>query len=123
MPENPLVREIMSSPVETIDPGAPVGDAADAMHGAGVHALLVTTSPPSLITSTDILAAVAKRRELATLAVSDLLTESVETVPPTIRAGEAAAMMTSLGIGYLPVVDSGDCVGVVSSADLPERFA
>jgi CBS domain-containing protein len=123
MSENPFVRDIMSSPVETTRRDASVSAVAETMRTKEVSALLITTSPLSIITTTDILDAVAENRDTSELTVDDLMTESVETVPPTLRAGEAAAMMTSLGVNYLPVVDGGDYVGIVSSADLTEQVA
>jgi CBS domain-containing protein len=112
------VREIMSAPVETISREATVRDAARAMRDEDISALLVTTSPPSIITSTDILDAVARGTDPTDLAITDLMTESVETIPPGLRIGEAAAMMTTFGIKHLPVVDDGDYVGIVSSTDI-----
>lgn len=123
MPANPRVREIMSAPVETVPRDAPVSEAASRMRAEGINALLVSTSPPSIITSADILGAVAEGRDVSGRVVSELMTESVETVPPTLRAAEAAAMMTSLDIDHLPVVDSGDYVGIISSSDITEQFA
>jgi CBS domain-containing protein len=123
MSENPFVRDIMSSPVETTRRDASVSAVAETMRTEEVSALLITTSPLSIITTTDILDAVAENRDTSELTVDDLMTESVETVPPTLRAGEAAAMMTSLGVNYLPVVDGGDYVGIVSSAALTEQVA
>ena len=123
MADNPRVREIMSSPVETIDSDASLSEAAERMDTKEICALLVTTSPPSIITSSDILTAVAENRDTTTLSVSGLMTESVETVPPTLRAGEAAAMMTSLGVTHLPVLNNGDYVGIISSTDITEQAA
>jgi len=113
----------MSSPVVTIPRDATVSEAATKMRTENISALLVTTSPPSIITSTDILHAVAEGRDTSGLAVTDLMTESVETIPPTLRVGEAAAMMTTFGIRHLPVVDGGDYVGMISSTDITEQFA
>lgn len=123
MANNPRVRDIMSSPVETIQSEESVSEAARRMRSEDIHALLVTTSPPSIITSSDIMEAVAQENDTSTLEVSDLMTESVETVPPTLRAGEAAAMMTTFGISHLPVLDGGDYVGIISSADITEEFS
>lgn len=123
MTDSPRVREIMSSPVITIPRGATVSEAAAKMRDEEISALLVTTSPPSIITSTDILQAVAEGRDTSELAVTALMTESVETVPPTLGVGEAAAMMTNFGIRHLPVVDGGDYVGMLSSTDITEQFA
>jgi CBS domain-containing protein len=123
MTETPRVRDIMSSPVETIPSDASVSEAAEKMRTDDISALLVTTSPPSILTSTDIMGAVAENRDTTALGVADLMTESVETVPPTLRAEEAAAMMTTFGIGHLPVVDGGDYVGIISSTDITAEFA
>ncbi len=123
MSDNPRVRDIMSSPVETIPRDASVSEAAAKMRTEEIRALLVTTSPPSIITSADILEAVAENRDTTELGVTELMTDSVETVPPTLHAGEAAAMMTTFGIGHLPVLDGGDYVGIISSADIAEQFS
>jgi CBS domain-containing protein len=123
MSDNPRVREIMSAPVETIPRDASVSEAATRMRTEGIRALLVTTNPPSIITNADILEAVAENRDTTELGVTELMTDSVETVPPTLHAGEAAAMMTTFGIGHLPVLDGGDYVGIISSADIAEQFS
>jgi signal-transduction protein with cAMP-binding, CBS, and nucleotidyltransferase domain len=112
------VEEIMSSPVETISRNASVSDAAAKMRNEEISALIVTTSPPSIITTTDILDAVAEERDPTELDVTELMTESVETVPPELQVGEAAAMMTNFGIKHLPVVERGDYVGIISTTDI-----
>lgn len=112
------VSAIMSSPVETISRDASVREAAEKMLEKNISALLVTTSPPSIITSTDLLQSIARGGETSELPVTELMTESVETIPPQIRVGEAAEMMTTFGIKHLPVVDGGDYVGIVSSTDI-----
>lgn len=117
------INTIMSSPVETISSDASASDAAAKMRGQNINALLVTTSPPSIITSTDILDAVSNGEDTTELTVSDLMTESVETVPPTLGVQEAAAMMTTFGISHLPVVDGGDYVGMISSTDITETLS
>jgi CBS domain-containing protein len=112
------VKEVMSEPLETISRDATVGEAAAEMREKGISALVVTTSPPSIITSTDVLDAVADGRDAASLSVTEIMTESVETVPPNLQTAEVAAMMVSLGINHLPVKDGSDYVGMVSSTDL-----
>jgi signal-transduction protein with cAMP-binding, CBS, and nucleotidyltransferase domain len=117
------VEEIMSSPVETISRNASVSDAAAKMRNEEISALIVTTSPPSIITTTDILDAVAEERDPTELDVTELMTESVETVPPELQVGEAAAMMTNFGIKHLPVVERGDYVGMISSTDIAAQLS
>ncbi|WP_436902340.1 CBS domain-containing protein [Halovenus halobia] len=117
------VEDIMSSPVETISRTATVSDAAAKMREHNISALLVTTSPPAIITSTDILDAVADGTDTSGLDVTELMTESVETVPPELQVGEAAAMMTNFGIKHLPVVRGGDYVGMISSTDIAAQVS
>ncbi len=113
------VKEVMSSPLETISRRATVQEAVERMRDRNINALVVTTDPPSIITSTDVLDAVAEGRDPADLQVSDVMTKSVETVPESLFLEEVAAMMTSFGIRHLPVTDfDDDLVGMVSSTDL-----
>ncbi len=116
------VEAIMSTPLETIQPDATLAEAAKAMRDDDISALLVTTAPPSIVTSTDVLDAVAEGRDPDDLRVEDVMTESVETVPPRLGLNEAAQMMTNFGISHLPVVDD-DYLGMVSSTDITAHMA
>ncbi|MFD1687230.1 CBS domain-containing protein [Halobellus litoreus] len=112
-----LVRDVMSKPLVTISPDATLVEAATRMRKESVNALLVPTTELAIVTSTDVLDAVAAERDPAAATVADVMTESVETVPPDLRLTEAAAMMENFGISHLPVVDD-DLVGMVSSTDI-----
>ncbi len=116
------VGDVMTTPLLTVSPDATVREAARQMVEADVSALVVTAATPSLVTKTDLLAAVAAGEDAGDTRVADVMTESVETVPPKVRLGEAAAMMTSLGVQHLPVVDD-DYVGMVSATDVTEHLA
>jgi CBS domain-containing protein len=112
----------MSTPIETISADETLTAAASVMREKEISALLVTTAPPSIITKTDVLEAVAAGHDTSSLSVSDVMTESVETVPPELQLNEAAAMMTNFGISHLPVVDD-DYVGIVSSTDITRHLS
>lgn len=116
------VEDLMSTPLRTISPDATVVEAAAEMRRYEISALVVTTSTPGIVTSTDVLDVVASGEDPTSLLVSDVMTTSVETVPPDLRLEEAAAMMTNFGISHLPVVDD-DFVGMVSSTDIAARLA
>lgn len=116
------VGEVMSAPLLTVSADATVREAASRMREADVSALVVTAATPSLVTSTDLLDAIAAGEDLGESRVADVMTESVETVPPKVQLEEAAAMMTSLGVKHLPVVED-DYVGMVSSTDITEHLA
>lgn len=113
----------MSAPVETITREATASEAAERMREQDINSLLVTTSPPGILTSTDILDAVAEGKNTAELSVTDLMTESVETIPPELRVGDAAEMMTTFGIKHLPIVEDGDYVGMISSTDIAAQLS
>jgi CBS domain-containing protein len=117
------VEEVMSTPLETISPSASVTEAAQVMRSHTISALVVTSSPPGIVTSTDVLGVVADGRDPAETAVREVMTGGVESVPPDLLVEEVAAMMTSLGIKHLPVVDDDDYVGMVSSTDVTAELA
>jgi CBS domain-containing protein len=111
------VADVMSTPLETISPEATVMEAARRMRGKEINALVVQTSPRAIVSSTDVLHAVAEGEDVSTLLVSDVMTTDVETAAPDLYMEEVAAMMTTYGIKHLPVVDD-DYVGMVSSTDV-----
>lgn len=112
------VEDVMSTPLKTISKNATLETAATAMRDSEIKALVVTTDPPSIITSTDLVAAAAEGHDPTELQVAAVMTESVETVPPDLYLEEVAAMMTGLGINHLPVLDDDDYVGMISSTDI-----
>ena len=114
----------MSSPLETISKDATVKEAATTMRENNINALVVTTSPPSIVTSTDVLAVAAAGRNPTETSVADVMTRSVETVTPELFIEEVAAMMTSFDINHLPVVDIDDeYIGMVSSTDVTAQLS
>ncbi len=117
------VEEIMSTPLETVSKTATLEEAATVMRDNEINALVVTTDPPSIITSTDLVATVAEGRDPTAVEVAAVMTESVETVPPELFLEEVAAMMTSLEINHLPVVDDDDYVGMISSTDITAQLS
>ncbi|WP_336359894.1 CBS domain-containing protein [Haladaptatus sp. ZSTT2] len=111
------VRDVMSTPLETISKGATIREAAQQMREKDISALVVETTPRAIISSTDVLDAVASGRDISKLTVADVMTTNVETATPNLYMEEVAAMMTSYGIKHLPVVDD-DYVGMISSTDV-----
>ncbi|PSQ00287.1 histidine kinase [Halobacteriales archaeon QS_5_70_17] len=113
------VEDVMSTPLETISSDAAVEAAAARMRDDDIKALLVPGAEMGIVTSTDILEAVAAGWDVADLRVEEVATIPVETVTTDLQMNEAAAMMTNFGINHLPVVDGdGDYAGMVSSTDV-----
>jgi CBS domain-containing protein len=113
----------MSTPLKTISERATVREAAKAMRDDDISALIVTTAPASIVTSTDVLDAVAAGRDTDELTVADVMTRSVETVTPDLMMEEVAAMMTNYGIKHLPVSDDDDYIGMISSTDVTAHLS
>ena len=111
------VEDVMSSPLETVSKDATVMEATTRMRELDINALVVPTNPRGIISSTDVLDAVADGRNVAELEVADVMTSDVETVSPDLYMEEVAAMMETYGIKHLPVVDD-DYVGMISSTDV-----
>ncbi|MFC4552528.1 MULTISPECIES: CBS domain-containing protein [Halorussus] len=120
--DRPTARDVMSSPLETISKDATVMDAAKRMREKDISALVVTTTPRAIISSTDVIEAVADGRDTSELQVADVMTSNVETVTPDLYMEEIAAMMTTYGIKHLPVVDD-EYLGMVSSTDVTAHLS
>ncbi|MCG1002446.1 MULTISPECIES: cyclic nucleotide-binding/CBS domain-containing protein [Halobacterium] len=116
------VEDVMSAPLETIAADATVKEAAERMRSKDISALVVTTTPRAIISSTDVLDAVAEGKDVTELTVADVMTTDVETAAPDLYMEEVAAMMTTYGIKHLPVVDD-DYVGMISSTDVTAHLS
>lgn len=118
-----LVEDVMSTPLETISASATVREAATAMREHDVNSLFVPGASAGIVTTTDVVGAVAEGRDLSAVEVADVMTAPVERITTAEELTEAAAMMTNFGIKHLPVIDSdGDYVGMVSTTDLTTQL-
>lgn len=120
--ERVTVADVMSTPLETIAEDATVREAAELMRSKDINALVVQTTTRAIVSSTDVLDAVADGRNVSELRVADVMTTGVETASPDNYMEEVAAMMTTYGIKHLPVVDD-DYVGMVSSTDVTAHLS
>lgn len=118
------VEDVMTAPVKTISPSASVREATKRMRDDNINSLLVTGSETGILTSTDVLDAVANGSDVDELTVGEVMTAPVESVSADMRLGEAAAMMENYGFNHLPVRDGDrDFVGLISSTDLRATLA
>lgn len=117
------VEAVMTTKVETISADATIREAAEAMSRHGNNSLLVPGTETGIITSTDILEAIAAGANPDSRQVDDVMTKPVEWIRADLGLQEAAAMMENHGINHLPVRDrSGDYVGLVSTTDVRNLF-
>lgn len=123
--DRPQIRisEVMSTPLETIDPDATLATAATQMREEEIKALVVPTEGPSIVTSTDLVRAASEARDPTETSVSDVMTDVIETVSPDNLLEEAAGKMARADFNHLPVVENGECVGMVSATDITKQHA
>jgi len=117
-----LVRDIMSSPVVTLDEDEPSNKAAEIMDKNNLGALIVQNKaqiPIGIITERDIVKrVVAKNQKPDTKKVKEVMTTPLVTIEPEAIISDAARKMTRLGIRRLGVIYKGNLVGILSSKDI-----
>lgn len=112
------VEAYMSAPVETAPPGTGLVEAAARMREAEVKALVVTGDPRSIVTSTDVVDAVAEGKDPSALSVAEVATPVEATVSPDGYLQEAASRMLREDVSHLPVVEGDELVGMLSKTDV-----
>ena len=107
--------------VYTVRKGATVCEAVREMNEKGVGALLVVceTRPVGIFTERDVLRRIVDvDRDPAITLVVEVMTPNPATIPPSMRVEEAMNMMTDSRFRHLPVIQTGQVVGMVSIGDV-----
>ena len=115
------VREVMAQSVETVEPSAPVADAARKMRDADTGAIVVVEDGQvrGIVTDRDIVVrAVAEGRGPDDVTVQDVCTSDPTTLSPDDDLDSAVSRMREQNVRRLPVVEDGQAVGVLSLGDL-----
>lgn len=128
-----LVRDVMTTDVVTIEPGATLSEALELLADTHVSAVAVVDRYQALVgvvSSTDILAAgaeagedEARARLRADGVVRDVMTSKVLTVQPDLELREAALQLEYGDVHRLFVEEEGRLVGVISRSDISRAFA
>lgn len=117
-----LVKDVMSSPVVTIEENAPANRAAELMDKHGLGCIIVTSKdakPLGIITERDLVGRVlAKNVKPDTIKTKDVMTSPLMTIEPDETISEAARRMSRLNIRRLGVIYKGQLIGLVSSKDI-----
>jgi CBS domain-containing protein len=94
--------------------------AADRMswHQVGALPVLEGQRLVGIVTERDLTAALAEGADPVITPVSDYMTPAPEVLGPDSELADAAHLMLELGIRHLPVVRSGQLVGVLSMRDV-----
>ncbi|MGD6853102.1 MAG: CBS domain-containing protein [Candidatus Bathyarchaeia archaeon] len=117
-----LVRDVMSSPVVTMDEDETTNRAAANMDMKDLGAVIVTNKAGKsigIITERDIVKrVVAKNLKPDTVKAKEIMTTPLVTVEPEATITDAARRMTRLDIRRLGVIYKGNLVGIISSKDI-----
>jgi len=117
-----LVKDVMSSPVITINEDSSIDRAAGLMDKNDLGCIIVTNKegkPLGIITERDLVVRVlAKNIKPDTVKASEVMTSPLITIEPEATMSEAAKRMSRLDIRRLGVLYKGQMVGVVSSKDI-----
>lgn len=120
--ERMLVKDVMSSPVITVDEKATVNKVARLMEQHKLGCIIVTgedEKPSGIITERDLVARVlAKKSRSSKMTAKEVMTSPLITIDPEETLSEAARRMSHLNIRRLGVVYRGQLVGIVSSKDI-----
>jgi CBS domain-containing protein len=117
-----LVKDVMSSPVITINEGAPANQVAELMDKHGFGCIIVKSKegePLGIITERDLVRRVlAKNIKPDSFEAREVMTSPLITIDPGEKISEAARRMSRLNIRRLGVIYKGQLVGVLSSKDV-----
>ncbi|MGD0029436.1 MAG: CBS domain-containing protein [Candidatus Bathyarchaeia archaeon] len=117
-----LVRDVMSSPVVTIEETASANIVANLMDKEGLGCIIVTNKegkPLGIITERDLVVRVlAKNAQPDSLKASDVMTSPLNTIEPDATISDAARRMSHLNIRRLGVIYKGQITGLLSSKDI-----
>ncbi|MEM2103652.1 MAG: CBS domain-containing protein [Candidatus Bathyarchaeia archaeon] len=117
-----LVKDVMSSPVVTVNEDAAANHVAQLMDKHGLGCIIVTSregKPIGIITERDLVTRVlAKNLKPDSLRAKDVMTSPLITIEPDETVSEAARKMSRLNIRRFGVVYKGQLVGLISSKDI-----
>lgn len=113
--------ELMSTPIDTIEGGAPAGEAGRIMREKVIRRLMVTEEgkPVGVISISDIVASLSETAPLKRDTVADVMSDAILVCRDKTPVTLAARAMTNAGWRSVLVVDAkGKPLGVVSGLDL-----
>jgi CBS domain-containing protein len=117
-----LVKDVMSSPVVTVEEDAPANKVAELIDKHGLGCIIVTNKKGKalgIITERDLVTrVVTKNVKPSSVKAKEVMTSPLLTIEPDESISEAAKKMNRLNIRRLGVVYKGQLTGLVSSKDV-----
>jgi signal-transduction protein with cAMP-binding, CBS, and nucleotidyltransferase domain len=117
-----LVKDVMSSPVISIEESASANKVAELMDKHGFGCIIVTVKgakPLGIITERDLVGRVlAKNVKPDSVKAKEVMTSPLITIEPDETISEAARRMSRLNVRRLGVIYRGQLIGLLSSKDI-----
>lgn len=117
-----VVKDVMSSPVITINEGETIEKVAQLMTSGNLGCIIITgreDKPLGIITEKDLVTRVlAKNIRYGKVKVKKVMSTPLITIDPDVTLSEAARRMSRLNIRRFGVIYKGNLVGLVSSRDI-----
>jgi CBS domain-containing protein len=115
------VRDVMSTDLKSVEPGASIAEAAKQMRDSDVGAIPVIDDGElkALLTDRDIVVeVVAEGKDPDDVKVDDIASKDLTTLEPDASIDDALRTMRENKVRRLPVVEDDKPVGIVSLGDL-----
>lgn len=117
-----VVKDIMSSPVVTLDEDSTSNKVATLMDENALGCVIITNEtgkPVGIITERDLVVRVlAKNLVPDAIKAKEIMTSPLVTIQPEATISEAARKMSGMDIRRLGVIYKGNLVGLISSRDI-----
>ena len=112
------VRELMSTPVRTVDRRLALSEAARILCEERIGSVITEDEPDGILTDTDVVRAVKEGLDPEETTVVEAMTSPVVTIPADATVRDAARRMNDHGIKKLLVTDDGARVGILTTSDV-----
>jgi tRNA nucleotidyltransferase (CCA-adding enzyme) len=119
IPHTPTARDLMSSPVRTIRPDTTIAQAEKILFRYGHSGL-------SVVDESDRLVGIISRRDIdlalhhgfSHAPVKGYMSRNLKTITPDTLLCEIESLMVTYDVGRLPVLESGQLIGIVTRTDV-----
>lgn len=112
------LRDLVRHALISVGPDVTVRQAAAVMSEHNVSSLIITSSPPGIITDRDLRNRVLARGLNDTTPVTRVMTAPLMMLPAESLVFEALVTMLSHGFHHMPVSDNGQIIGMVTHTDI-----
>jgi len=115
-----LVRHVMNRKVVTAKLNTTLREAAAVMSKLNIGSLVIVEDDKisGIITSTDILKAIANGKDVETTLVEEVMSKPVIVIDPDKKVEDAVNIMLEHKIKKLPVVEEDKLIGIITASDI-----